>query len=71
MIVAGQVLVPVILWVEMDCAPSLAFQFAVYLPMRVLASLVLLQPIKGVVVALQWLLGLHGFTASQLDEKQI
>jgi uncharacterized protein (DUF983 family) len=35
-----------------------------------LASITLLQPVKGVVVALQWALRMHGFGAHPPDELQ-
>src|SRR3954469_11800814 len=53
-VIVGYVLVPVILWIEADYAPSLACQLGVYLPIAALASTALLQPVKGAVVALQW-----------------
>jgi uncharacterized protein (DUF983 family) len=36
-------------------------QLALYLPMTFLMSLMLLQPVKGSVVGLQWALRMHGF----------
>jgi uncharacterized protein (DUF983 family) len=69
-VIVGHVLVPVILWIEMGYAPSLVFQLAVYLPITVLSSIALLQPIKGAVVALQWSLKMHGFGANPPDELQ-
>ncbi|MDX8494793.1 DUF983 domain-containing protein [Mesorhizobium sp. VK22B] len=60
-VIIGHVLIPVILLIEESYAPSLAFQLAVYLPITILASLALLQPVKGAVVALQWSLKMHGF----------
>jgi len=50
-VIVGHVLVPVILWIEVDYAPSLAFQLGIYLPISALASISLLQPVKGAVVA--------------------
>ncbi len=35
--------------------------FAIYLPVTLFASLLLLQPIKGAVVGLQWAFRMHGF----------
>jgi uncharacterized protein (DUF983 family) len=67
-VIIGHVLIPVILWVEEDYAPSLAFQLAVYLPITILASLALLQPVKGAVVALQWSLKMHGFGEHPPDD---
>lgn len=69
-VIVGHVLVPVILWIEVDYAPSLAFQLGVYLPITALASIALLQPVKGAVVALQWSLRMHGFGAHPPDEFQ-
>jgi len=69
-VIVGHVLVPVILWIEVDYAPSLAFQLGVYLPITALASIALLQPVKGAVVALQWALRMHGFGAHPPDELQ-
>ena len=69
-VIVGHVLVPVILWIEVDYAPSLAFQLGVYLPITALASIALLQPVKGAVVALQWSLRMHGFRAHPRDEFQ-
>lgn len=69
-VIVGHVLVPVILWIEVDYAPSLAFQLGVYLPITALASIAFLQPVKGAVVALQWSLRMHGFGARPPDEFQ-
>jgi uncharacterized protein (DUF983 family) len=46
-VIVGHVLVPVILWIEVDYAPSLPFQLGVYLPITALASIAHLQPVKG------------------------
>jgi uncharacterized protein (DUF983 family) len=69
-IIVGHVLVPIILWVEVDYAPPLAFQLAVYLPITALGSIALLRPVKGAVVALQWSLRMHGFGVYPSDELQ-
>ena len=69
-VIVGHVLVPVILWIEVDYAPSLAFQLGIYLPISALASISLLQPVKGAVVALQWSLKMHGFGVHPPDELQ-
>jgi uncharacterized protein (DUF983 family) len=36
-------------------------QLAIYLPFTLIASLLLLQPVKGAVVGVQWALRMHGF----------
>ena len=60
-IIVGHILVPVILWIETDYAPPVWLQLSIYLPLTLIASLALLQPVKGAVVALQWALRMHGF----------
>ncbi len=39
----------------------MALQLAIYLPFTLIASLLLLQPVKGAVIGLQWALRMHGF----------
>jgi uncharacterized protein (DUF983 family) len=63
-VIVGHIVVPAILWIETDYAPSVALQLAIYLPFTLIASLLLLQPVKGAVVGVQWALRMHGF-----DEK--
>jgi uncharacterized protein (DUF983 family) len=60
-IIVGHLLVPVILWVETSYAPPVALQLSIYLPFTLIASLLLLQPVKGAVVGMQWALRMHGF----------
>jgi uncharacterized protein (DUF983 family) len=60
-VIVGHIVVPIILWIETDYAPSVPLQLAIYLPFTLIASLLLLQPVKGAVVAVQWALRMHGF----------
>ena len=60
-VIVGHIVVPLALWIETDYAPPVALQLAIYLPLTLVASLVLLQPVKGAVVGLQWALRMHGF----------
>lgn len=60
-VIVGHIIVPLALWIETDYAPPVALQLAVYLPLTLVASLALLQPVKGAVVALQWAFRMHGF----------
>jgi uncharacterized protein (DUF983 family) len=60
-VIVGHILVPVFLWIETNYSPNVALQLAFYLPVTLLASLVLLQPVKGAVVGLQWAYRMHGF----------
>ena len=64
-LVVGHVVVPAALAVETSYAPPVTLQLLLWLPVTVIASLALLQPIKGAVVGLQWQTGMHGFEASE------
>ena len=60
-VIVGHIVVPMALMIETNYSPPVALQLAVYLPFTFLASLALLQPVKGAVVGIQWALRMHGF----------
>jgi uncharacterized protein (DUF983 family) len=60
-IIVGHIVVPLALMIETNYSPPVALQLAIYLPVTFVASLGLLQPVKGAVVGLQWALRMHGF----------
>ena len=60
-VIVGHVVVPLALMIETNYAPAVALQLAIYLPVTLIASLLLLQPVKGAVVGLQWAFRMHGF----------
>lgn len=60
-IIVGHILVPIFLWIETNYSPPVALQLGIYLPLTLIASLALLQPVKGAVVGLQWAFRMHGF----------
>jgi uncharacterized protein (DUF983 family) len=60
-VIVGHIVVPTALMVETNFSPPVALQLAVYLPFTLVASLLLLQPVKGAVVGIQWALRMHGF----------
>ncbi len=64
-VVVGHVIVPLTLYVELAWAPSYWVHAAIWLPLILILSIGLLQPIKGMVVALQWHAGMHGFAAAK------
>lgn len=66
-IIVGHIVVPGILWIETEYAPPVALQLAIYLPFTLIASLALLQPVKGAVVGLQWAFRMHGFGDGKAD----
>jgi uncharacterized protein (DUF983 family) len=60
-LIVGHLLVPIALVVETEFSPSYPVQLAVWLPLALVLSLALLQPVKGAIVGLQWALRMHGF----------
>ncbi len=64
-VIVGHIVVPIALWIETNYSPSVALQLAIYLPITLIASLLLLQPVKGAVVGLQWAFRMHGFDDSR------
>lgn len=60
-VIVGHIVVPIALYIETNYSPPVALQLATYLPITLISSLLLLQPVKGSVVALQWALRMHGF----------
>jgi len=60
-IIVGHIVVPTALVIETDYSPPVWLQLTIYLPITLVASLALLQPVKGAVVGMQWALRMHGF----------
>ena len=59
--IVGHIVVPLALSIETNYSPPVWLQLAIYLPLTLVASLALLQPVKGAVVAFQWALRMNGF----------
>jgi len=60
-LIVGHIVVPLALAIELAYRPSYWIQFAFWLPATVALALLLLQPVKGAIVALQWAYRMHGF----------
>jgi uncharacterized protein (DUF983 family) len=60
-VIVGHLVVPTALMIETNYSPPVALQLAIYLPVTLILSLILLQPVKGAVVGIQWALRMHGF----------
>src|SRR5512141_2418727 len=50
LVIVGHIVVPSILWIETNYTTPVWLSFAAYLPFTFVASLALLQPVKGAVV---------------------
>jgi uncharacterized protein (DUF983 family) len=70
-VIVGHIVVPIALMIETDFAPPVALQLAIYLPITFIAALLLLQPVKGAVVGLQWACRMHGFGDNQIDDTPV
>jgi uncharacterized protein (DUF983 family) len=60
-VIVGHLVVPMALVIETNYSPPVALQLAIYLPLTLVLSLLLLQPVKGAVIGMQWALRMHGF----------
>jgi uncharacterized protein (DUF983 family) len=60
-VIVGHLVVPLALVIETNYSPPVALQLAIYLPLTLVLSLLLLQPVKGAVIGMQWALRMHGF----------
>ena len=68
--IVGHVVVGLLLAVEIAYRPPLWLHAAIWLPLTVILALILLPPIKGVLVALQWALLMHGFDPESKEEPE-
>jgi uncharacterized protein (DUF983 family) len=67
-VIVGHIVVPLALWIETNYSPAVWLQLAIYLPLTLVMSLALLQPVKGAVVGFQWALRMHGFDENSPGE---
>lgn len=68
--IMGHVGVALALELEGHFSPPLWWHGVITLPITVILSLLLLQPVKGAIVALQWRIGMHGFKAARLKRDE-
>lgn len=70
-VVVGHIVVPLAMIVEIAYQPSYWLHAAIWLPLVLALSIGLLQPVKGLIVALQWQMGMHGFAAAKLARTSV
>ncbi|WP_245943844.1 DUF983 domain-containing protein [Acuticoccus kandeliae] len=61
MLIVGHVVVGLMLSFEIAYHPPMWLHAAIFLPMTVALSFILLQPVKGALIAIQWANEMHGF----------
>jgi uncharacterized protein (DUF983 family) len=59
--IVGHVVIPLVLFTETHYSPPYWVHATLWPALVVGLSMALLQPVKGTIVALQWLMGMHGF----------
>jgi uncharacterized protein (DUF983 family) len=69
MVIVGHLVVPLLLYGYMHWQISNLAHLAIWLPVTAILTLVLLQPVKGAVVAFQWALYMHGFDPAGADDE--
>jgi uncharacterized protein (DUF983 family) len=67
-VIVGHIVVSLVLAVEMAYRPALWVHAALWLPLTVILTLLILPSVKGALVALQWALLMHGFDHDAKDE---
>ena len=70
-LVVGHIVVPLALVTEKLFQPAHWLAFAIWIPLTLILSLALLQPIKGAIVGLQWAKRMHGFNPDHQDEIEL
>jgi len=64
-LIVGHIVVTAATAVETSFIPPYWVHLALWIPITVILSLLLLQPVKGAAVAIQWRMGMHGFKKSK------
>lgn len=65
MSIVGHIVVGLVLWTEFRYGWPMWLHLSLWLPLTVVLTLALLQPVKGIIVGLQWSLRMHGFGTSR------
>lgn len=65
MSIVGHIVVGLVLWTEFRYGWPMWLHLSLWLPLTVVLTLALLQPVKGFIVGLQWSLRMHGFGTSR------
>jgi uncharacterized protein (DUF983 family) len=66
-LITGHLMAPVIIALVRDAQLPLGGLVAIILPLAIILMIVLLQPAKGAIIALQWWFGMHGFTRERQE----
>jgi uncharacterized protein (DUF983 family) len=67
-VIVGHIVVSLVLALEMAYRPALWVHMALWLPLTVILTVLLLPCVKGALVGLQWALRMHGFDPESKEE---
>lgn len=67
-VIIGHIVVSLVLSMEMAYRPPLWLHAALWLPLTVILALLILPPVKGALIGLQWALLMHGFDPNSEEE---
>jgi uncharacterized protein (DUF983 family) len=67
-VIVGHIVVSLVLAVEMAYRPALWVHAALWLPLTVILTILVLPSVKGALVGLQWALLMHGFDPEAKDD---
>ncbi len=73
-LIVGHIIIAGILTLEQAFSPPEWVHMMIWIPLTIVLSLALLPPIKGMIIALQWALRMHGFanpnrSADRVDDR--
>lgn len=71
MLIVGHVIVPIVLAVELAFHPAYWVHAVLWAPLAIAMTLILLTPVKGVIIAVQWANYMHGFDPRGDAEDQL
>jgi uncharacterized protein (DUF983 family) len=71
MVIVGHIIVPIMLVVALSTHWSNLTHLAIWLPVTLVMTLGLLQPVKGAIIGLQWALYMHGFGSANPDAETL
>ncbi len=66
--IVGHVIVTLLLLVEASFDLTMTTHLMIWIPLATLLTLVLMQPVKGAVVGMQWALRMFGFDGNPTDD---
>lgn len=67
--IVGHLIVGAALMLEKTLHPPLWVHFSLWLPLTIIATLLLLPPVKGAIIGFQWANRMHGFGAATGPER--